>query len=265
MSLQGRKQLLLGVIIGMVLAVAFTPRFAQDPAYHRFADQRMLFAIPHFFDVVSNVPFWFVGGWGLWAMNRASFLKFEERWPYLIFFLGVMLTCFGSSYYHWNPNNQTLVWDRLPMTVGFMGLLVAMINERISVRLGTWLLLPLLVVGFASVFYWRYTELAGHGDLRPYILVQFGSLLLLLLLVSIFPSRYTRGKLIGGAIAFYALAKLLELTDTPIFRITGGRVSGHTLKHLAAAVAIVWIVLMLETRVAVEQGILAAETVSLEG
>lgn len=262
MSLRARKQLLLGIAIGMVLAIAFTPRVAQDPAYHHFADQRTLFGIPHFFDVISNVPFWFVGGWGLWAMNRASFLKFEERWPYLVFFLGVMLTCFGSSYYHWNPTNQTLVWDRLPMTVGFMGLLVAMINERISVRLGTRLLVPLLVLGFASVWYWYHTEVAGRGDLRPYILVQFGSVLLLVFLVTIFPPRYTRGKLIGGAIAFYALAKLLELTDGPIFRLTGGIVSGHPLKHLAAAGAIVWIVWMLETRVAVEQESSVTKTAS---
>jgi hypothetical protein len=249
MSVRARKQLLLGIVVGMIVASVFMPRIAQDPAYHQFADQRTILGIPHFFDVISNVPFFFVGIWGFWAVQRSRFSEPAERWSYIVLFLGVTLTCFGSGWYHWEPNNQTLVWDRLPMTIGFIGLLAAMINERINIRLGTGLLLPLLAIGLASVFYWDYTEMRGYGDLRPYAFVQFGSLLLLLLLVTMFPPTYTRGKLIGGAIAFYGLAKLLEMADVPIFRITGGTVSGHTLKHLAAAGAIVWIVEMLTTRV----------------
>jgi hypothetical protein len=160
----------------------------------------------------------------------------------------VILTCFGSSYYHWNPNNHTLVWDRLPMTVGFMGLLSATIAERVNLRFGIRWLLPLVLVGIASVVYWNRTELAGAGDLRPYILVQFGSLFLLLLILILFPPKYTGGKYVGYAIGFYGLAKLLEVADVPIYRVLH-IVSGHTLKHLAAAAGIVWIVWMLKTRV----------------
>ena len=38
-----------------------------------------------------------------------------------MFFLGLFLTGFGSGYYHWEPTNDTLVLDRLPMTILFAG------------------------------------------------------------------------------------------------------------------------------------------------
>jgi hypothetical protein len=241
---------LLAIVVGMTIATALVPRIAQDPAYHHFADQRTIFGIPHFFDVVSNAPFFFVGVWGLFVAlvgSKQMFAETSERWPYVVLFLGVILTCFGSCYYHWNPNNHTLVWDRLPIIVGFMGLLSAMIAERISLSFGIRWLPPLVLMGIASVVYWNRTELAGAGDLRPYVLVQFGSLLVLILILILFPPKYTGGKYIGYAIGFYALAKVLELTDVPVYRFLH-IVSGHTLKHLAAATAIVWIVWMLKTR-----------------
>jgi hypothetical protein len=250
MKSRTRVVLLLAIVIGLTVATALVPRIAQDPAYHQFADQRTLFGIPHFFDVVSNVPFLFIGAWGLLVSLQSSkqmFAETSERWPYVVLFLGVLLTSFGSSYYHWNPNNHTLVWDRLPMTVGFMGLLSATIAERINHGFGIRWLLPLVLLGIASVVYWNRTELAGAGDLRPYVLVQFGSLLVLILILILFPPKYTGGRYIGYAIGFYALAKVLELADVAIYRVLRV-VSGHTLKHLAAASAIVWIVWMLKMR-----------------
>ena len=252
MKFRTRVVVLLSVALALVLATALVPRIAQDPAYHRFADQRMILGVPHFFDVISNVPFFFIGIWGLFIALVGSQQKFSdasERWPYIVLFLGVILTCFGSSYYHWAPNNHTLVWDRLPMTAGFMGLLSATIAERVNLRFGIRWLSPLALLGIASVVYWNRTELAGAGDLRPYVLIQFGSLLLLVLILILFPPKYTRGKYMGYAIGFYALAKLLELADGPIYR-TLHVVSGHTLKHLAAATAVIWIIWMLKTRVA---------------
>ena len=249
MRFRTRVVVLFSVAIGLVIASALAPRIAQDPSYHHFADQRV-FGIPHFFDVTSNVPFLFIGVWGLFTAVRGSKQMFDnwaERWPYVVLFLGVTLTGIGSSYYHWNPDNHTLVWDRLPMTVGFMGLLSATIAERINLRMGIRWLSPFVLLGIASVVYWNRTEVAGAGDLRPYVLIQFGSLLLLVLILILFAPKYTGGKYIAYAIGFYALAKLLELTDVPIYRLLH-IVSGHTLKHLAAAAAIVWILRMLKTR-----------------
>jgi uncharacterized membrane protein YhaH (DUF805 family) len=248
-----RVWVLIGVLAAAVLVVFLLPPIPQNEAYHNFADQRSWLGISNCLDVISNVPFLIVGLWGLFALSSRNapasrrLLDARERLPYLVFFLGVALTAFGSSYYHLAPGDSRLVWDRLPMTVGFMGLLSAMIAERISVRTGLRALAPLVLFGLASVFYWRITEQAGRGDLRPYALVQFGSMLAILLLVLLFPPRYTRGADLVVSFLIYGLAKAFEAADRAIFGF-GGIVSGHTLKHLFAALSAVWILLMLHKR-----------------
>ena len=232
----------------MVVVAALLPRIPQDAAYHRFADTRTLFGVPHALNVLSNVPFLLVGLLGWRAVFRKSpFLNPSERRPYAVCFAGITLTAFGSSWYHWAPDNATLVWDRLPMTLGFMGLLCAVIAERVSVRVGLALLGPLIGGGIASVWYWRITEATGVGDLRPYLLVQFGPAILIPALVLLFPARYTLSERYWRILGWYAAAKILEATDGPIFA-AGGIVSGHTLKHLAAAWACYEIVRMVEWR-----------------
>lgn len=240
-----RLVILISVTLALILATAFVPRIPQDPTYHHFADQRAFFGIPHFFDVVSNVPFFFVGLWGLLVTTRR--IHGTERWAYFTLFAGVLLTCFGSAYYHWDPNNQTLVWDRLPMTIAFMGLLSAIISERIDGSLGLRLLAPMVLLGLASVIYWNRTELAGAGDLRPYVLVQFGTLLLLILVLLFFPPRYTGTRYLIYAFGLYVLAKTLEQLDLPIYHALR-ILSGHTLKHLAAAAAIACIAVAVHRR-----------------
>jgi hypothetical protein len=243
------------LVLATVVAVASSllPRIPQPQAYHSFADRRSLWGIPNFGDVISNAPFGVIGICGLLFLLRSSsdrlkscFLDSRERWPYLLIFMGLLLTAFGSSYYHLSPNNARLVWDRLPMTIAFMAMVAAIITERISVRLGLWLLPVLLLVGFASVFEWYLSEIRGAGDLRFYAAVQTYSALALLLAL-VFPQRYTRGSDLAVVVGFYALAKILESVDKPIFAM-GHMVSGHTLKHLAAAAAGYWILRMLQKR-----------------
>ncbi|HTU35093.1 MAG TPA: hypothetical protein VMF66_14925, partial [Candidatus Acidoferrum sp.] len=237
-----RVWLLAGLLAITVVVVFLLPPIAQSEAYHNFADQRALLGIPRCFDVISNFPFLIIGAWGIWllvpkrSVVSSRFLDSRERRPYLVFFIGVALTAFGSSYYHLMPNDSRLVWDRIPMTLGFMGLLAAMIGERINVKAGLRSMAPLLVLGVGSVFYWRITQEAGHGDLRAYALVQFGSMLAILLLIALFPPRYTRGADLLMSFGIYGLAKVFEAADRPIFAV-GGIVSGHTLKHLTAAIS----------------------------
>jgi hypothetical protein len=244
---------LAGTLLAATVALFLLPRISQDPAYHNFADQRALLGIPNCLNVISNAPFLIVGVWGIFVvMARAGaresrFIDPRERWPYLIFFVGVALTAFGSSYYHLQPANDRLVWDRLPMTIGFMALVAAVISERVNIKAGLLLLAPLLAVGIGSVLYWNITETAGRGDLRPYALVQFGSLLAILLLIGLQPPIYSRGSDFVVSLAIYALAKVFEATDRQIFAL-GHIVSGHTLKHLAAAVSAYWILRMLQLR-----------------
>ncbi len=245
--------LLLGVTAALIVVDLLLPRIPQPQAYHRFADQRSFLGIPHFADVVSNVPFAVFGLWGLafWLRsdsepNPDHFVDRRERWPYLVFFLGVLLTAFGSAYYHLEPSNARLVWDRLPMTIAFMAIVSAMIAERISVRAGLWLLPVLVLVGMSSVLQWYWSEQRGAGDLRFYATVQAYAVLFVLI-VLLLPPRYTRSSDLLIVAGFYVLAKILEILDKPIFEL-GHIVSGHTLKHLAAATTGYWILRMLQKR-----------------
>ena len=253
MRKQIRLLILAAVVVAVTASVFLGPPIPQDPTYHNFADHRAVLGVPNFLDVISNVPFLCVGIWGLLVVIKckpgSAFLNSSERWPYVVFFLGVALTFFGSSYYHFDPRNAHLVWDRLPMTLGFMGILSAMVAERISVRAGVRLLPLLVLAGVLSVAYWYWTETQGRGDLRPYFDVQFGSLLILLAVLILFPPRYTHTWCVVVAISFYVGAKLLESFDPEIYAI-GHVVSGHTLKHLAAASGGCLIVLMLQRRTA---------------
>jgi hypothetical protein len=239
---------LLAVLLGIV--AAFVPRVAQPLSYHDFADKRGWLGIANYGDVASNLGFAIVGVWGLWALFREKdairFQDSRERAPYIAVFLGLLLTAVGSSYYHLAPDNARLVWDRLPMTIVFMGLVAAMIVERISVRAGVALLPVLLVVGAASVFEWQWSEAHGRGDLRFYAAVQLYAALAVIAAMFLKP-RYTRGSDLAVLAGFYILAKITETLDKQIFSL-GQVVSGHTIKHIAAAVGSYWILRMLQKR-----------------
>jgi len=231
-------------IIALVL-----PPIPQPLAYHNFADQRAWLGIPNFGDVVSNVPFAIVGLLGLIFLRQPRPEKFSdlrERWLYLVMFAGLILTAFGSAYYHLAPGNARLVWDRIPIMIVFMALLSAAIAERVSVRAGLWLFPLLQAAGMGSVLVWRAGELQDHGDLRFYAAVQVYAILVLLVLLLV-PSKYTRGFDVAVVVAFYVLAKILEESDRQVFAV-GRIVSGHTLKHLAASTAGYWILRMLQKR-----------------
>ena len=248
-----RIGVLLGITAAAVTAACVVPPIRQDPAYHRFADTRSLGGVPNGWAVLSNLPLLVVGLLGfrqvLMAPAGASapFVESRERWPYALFFAGIALTGMGSAYYHWAPDNARLVWDRLPMTIGFMALLAAVVAERVSVTAGIALLPALLLAGGGSVAYWYAGELHGAGDLRPYAVVQFAPAALIPLTLWLFPARYTRGDYLVGVIAIYGAAKLFEVLDRPIFSM-GNLLSGHALKHLTAALAAWWLLWGLDAR-----------------
>ena len=109
----------------------------QDLRYHDFADKRSLYGccVPNTFDVLSNLPFACVGLNGLSMLfTRRAFLALgENEWcGWFVFSIGVFFVSLGSAFYHWRPNNQRLVWDRLPMTMGFMSIFALVIEERLN-------------------------------------------------------------------------------------------------------------------------------------
>ncbi len=229
---------LLVLIVPLVLLSAGGP-IAQDTRLHMYADGRTFFGVPNFFDVVSNAAFLLVGLAGLFtgaARNGAA-----RSW--FVAFLGTALVCFGSSYYHWAPDSERLVWDRLPMTLAFMGLFVALVSEHIEERLERVLLAPALLAGIASVLWWHYTD-----DLRFYIWVQLAPFLAILVVLVAFPGRYTHRAYLLYALALYALAKISEVYDGEIYSVTAQALGGHALKHLLAACAVLVVYLMLLRR-----------------
>jgi hypothetical protein len=214
---------LFGLAAISLLGLMLLPPIPQSQMYHRFADQRTLFGIPNFWCVVSNLPFILVGALGLWKVRIGLSAS--------IFFLGVFLTGFTSSYYHWAPSDWGLFWDRLPMTFAFMAILANVIEERIDERVGKLLLWPLVALGILSLLIWMRVD-----DLRLYVWVQFFPCIALPLMFWLFPSKYTGTYYWFIAAGFYLLAKLLEHFDAAIYSAL--RVmSGHPLKHVAAACA----------------------------
>ena len=247
-----RNALVFAVALSGIAAAALLEPIAQDLTYHRFADTRPLAGMPNFANVVSNLPFLLIGVWGLAITGRLG-SKHPLRLSWRIFFAGLCATAAGSAWYHVAPDNPSLTWDRLPMTIAFMSFFAIVIGEYVSLTAARRLLVPLLAAGSASVLYWAHTEAGGAGDLRPYAIVQFLPMLLIPLVVLLNRDRSDLGSAIGWMIVFYAAAKLGEFFDAPILAFTGF-VSGHTLKHLLAAIATLFLLLWLRRKTTVTSG-----------
>ena len=225
-------------IILVALAFFVSEPIPQDPAYHAFEDNRLLFGIPNFLNVISNLPLLVAGAWGVsYVLQHGERVCAPTlRSAYLAFFEGVLLSALGSCYYHIAPDNETLVWDRLPMTIAFAGLFVIILGEYVSVHAARKLLLPLLLAGAASVAYWAITEASGSGDLRPYAAVQFLPMLIIPVILLLYRSETGSSLPFWLIIVFYFVAKVFENFDAAVFGM-GGWASGHTLKHVVASLA----------------------------
>lgn len=227
-----RRELLALLVFGLgVLIWLLLPAIEQPQAYHQFADRRWWLDVPNAADVLSNLAFVLVGLLGLWRLARAGrSLDPVVRAGLLAFFLGLLLTGFGSGYYHWAPNDATLVLDRLPMTIGFAGVFGALLAERISPRAGAIALGLMLVLGPLSVLHWMWT-----GDLALYVVIQFGGMAALVVLLLATP-RARDSLPWWPLLLWYGLAKAAEAADQAIWTATGGLLAGHALKHVAAAI-----------------------------
>lgn len=221
----------------LALAMLLYGPIAQLPDYHAFADQRAGFGLPHVADVLSNLGFALVGLWGLARLwPRRTHAALASAWPgYALFLVALTLTALGSSYYHLAPDNDRLVWDRLPIALACAGLLAgARADCHPGMATRVWLA-GLAAFALAGVAWWYATESAGAGDLRPYLLLQVLPLLLIPLWQARAGSPAAERRAFGLAIGLYVLAKFAELYDHALFAALG--VAGHTLKHLLASLA----------------------------
>ncbi len=225
---------LLGALVLAFLAAVLGPAIPQAPHYHAFADQRLWWKLPFAMDVLSNIPFAVAGASGWWALKRLPHAGHIDASRALArtFFLGLLLTAAGSSYYHLQPVDARLAWDRLGMVVAFAGLAGLAVTERVSARAGVAAAWAFGMAGTVSIEVWRTS-----GDLLPWTVVQGGGMLLVLVVALFKPVPNAWGVPLVAVIAIYAVAKVSELADGAIFVWTGGWVSGHSLKHLIAALA----------------------------
>ena len=232
LPLQSAEWALLAAAVALLAFAVWGPFLPASAHQHDFADQRGWQGLPCAMDVLSNLPFAVAGVWGLVWLRRLGALRLclATRATAALFFVGLVLTTAGSSWYHWQPDNAGLLWDRLGMSVAFAGLLGLAVVGRISPRAGLATALGLMVAAPAAVLAWAHT-----GNLTPWAVVQFGGMLVVLALACL-PHRH--GALVlqlGALIAWYAAAKVMELADHSVYEATAGWVSGHTLKHLLAA------------------------------
>ncbi|WP_051346443.1 hypothetical protein [Bradyrhizobium sp. th.b2] len=232
------------VTTGAIVILALHGRIAQPAGYNDFADRSVISGIHHAADVFSNTGFALVALWGWLALRpRRNSDQLRAGWPgYRLFLIGLFLTAFGSAYYHLDPGNARLIWDRLPIALACAGLLVGV---RGDTRPGLKTELEAIVLGLfavASVAWWVFTDQHGADDLRPYLLLQVLPLILIPLWQSIYRAPRADRIAFAAAMVLYVLAKITEVLDHQIAG-TLGFVSGHTLKHLiatAATAAVVW-------------------------
>lgn len=240
-----RHAVLVLLVFGSLFWMLSLAPIAQDSGYHSFADTRKLFGIPNFFDVVTNLPFLLVGLLGVRFCLQAKPDPVRAAW--VVLFAGIGLVSVGSAYYHWHPGDAALVWDRLPMTIGFMGLLAALLGEYVDKRLATLMLIPAVGLGLASVFYWHWTD-----DLRPYLWIQLIPLLTIPAVMLLYRNGYSHQWLLLVALGWYVLAKAAEFHDSGVFHMTQELISGHSIKHLLAGAGCYSILLMLLKRNTIE-------------
>ncbi|MES3002859.1 MAG: hypothetical protein V4787_19375 [Pseudomonadota bacterium] len=227
-----RPEMALFAFVMALSAVALMgPSIAQPVGYHYFADTTSQWGIPFAMDVLSNIPFAVVGLIGLCVlMNAAPRLRNMERAMAALFFAGLVLTAGASSWYHLHPDDASLVVDRMGMSIAFAGLLGLGAAARVSERAGATLGLGTLLLAPLAVAHW-----ASSGNVSPWVLVQFGGLLIIALYCVLPSTRASLDVRWAWVIAAYVLAKVFEINDHELFELTGHAMSGHTLKHVMAA------------------------------
>lgn len=239
---------LLVVAVATLAMAAYGP-IEQPAGYHAFADRSTLWGIPHSGDVLSNAGFALVAGWAaavLWPRRREAAMR--EGWPgYGLFLAALAATAIGSTFYHLAPDDARLVWDRLPIALACAGLLAAVHVE--TFRLHRWIVWGYVAAAVSSVAWWRLTDLRGTGDLRPYLLLQGLPLVLIPLWQWSSGRPLQERRAFGIAVLLYVAAKGFELADRLVYD-AAAPLSGHTVKHVLAAVAAAAIIRALSSRAA---------------
>lgn len=235
------------VVVYGLLRWSFGP-WPQDAAYHLLADTRTcLGVVPRAGDVLTNAAILAAGLFGA-ALRRRMVLAPEEHSAANVLIVGAICTAFGSAYYHWAPSNATLVWDRLPMTIVLIPVFALVLADRVSPLFGRYALWPFTAFAAASVIFWGASEALGQGDLGLYVVVRVGTAVGIALLLILRAPAHTGTKWLVAALVAEVALTVCERFDHEIFRMTGGRASGHNLKHVIAGLGLASVFWWLRSR-----------------
>ena len=231
LKLESAEHKLLLAVCALLLFALLGPAISQPVHQHDFADQRFLGYFPNVADVLSNLPFVL---WGLAGLMILPSVKLNRTNANLcaLFFIGLILTAFASSWYHLAPNNASLAIDRWGMVLPFAGLMGLAVADRASLRAGASLCWLVLLSGAFSVWSWSVS-----GNVLPWLVLQFGGMALVLCLATRQPVRGALAVNWAVVILIYAIAKVFELTDHAVYDLTSHIISGHSLKHIVASFA----------------------------
>ena len=187
-----------------ILAVAARYKFtiAKQHEYCNFADTRCIHGVRNFGDVISNLSF-ILAGYYQFIYNDNFDLGI------ICFLIGI-----GSTYFHWSPSIKTLYWDRLPMILG----MAYIMNQYTEIGFQ-----DLMLHGLLSLEYREMTN-----DLSLYAAYQLNMILFLI---------WTTG--FSWPVIFYVMAKVFEDRDNEFYMATNEIISGHTVKHILAGIAMI--------------------------
>lgn len=240
MKFNYKISILLSVSFLILICSLILPRYPDSPSTNLLADQRCLMHIENFMNVFSNLLFLFFGLWGLFFHLKLKKPLDLQRLCWMIFFIAIICLTFGSMYYHLRPNNDRLVWDRIPLVLSLISLFSALLIERTG---SSWIMrftFPfLMILGIISVVYWWGTERVGEGNIKFYLFIQYYMIIILPLLCLFYPKK--GDKYIYISLVLYGIAKIFELQDSKIFVFTQGIISGHTLKHFICALGVYFV------------------------
>ena len=223
------------VAFAAVIALLIIGPIPQDQEYHQFADNRMFFGIPNFFNVITNLPFGVTGFLGLMELKNAQDKELKQI--ILFLFTGFLLLMAGSSYYHFSPNNNALIYDRIPISIIVTSFLSFIIYISINPSTVFKTLIILNIIGIGSVVYWATSEYLGKGDLRWYAMVQFFPIIAIPLIFYLYRPFFNANKEVTFTLLLFTIAKIMEQYDKEVFKLSAGTISGHSLKHLFMSVA----------------------------
>jgi hypothetical protein len=195
-----------------------------------FADQETYLGVPNFMNVATNIGF---AGLGVFGYLRRNRLSAHYRRLGVLFSFAILGTAFGSGYFHFAPTPYSLFWDQLPMSIGFASFLGIVLADRFNPKAGLLAAGVLSILGPLSVWNIYY----GSHETAYYLSLQFGTLIFAILFLLFTRQRSLNTKMILVGVFTYILAKVFETYDAKLFQELHV-ISGHSLKHIAATVAL---------------------------